>query len=82
MRSVDTVVSGKHNPTMATKRKPRKTLEKVNQYGDPLAKAIKTTVYAWKCSECGAITPMTGDKPPVRCSNRKECGRIFYNEDS
>ena len=82
MQGIDNVVTGKNNSGMATKRKPRKTLEKTNQFGKPLAKAIRTTVYAWKCSECGAITAMTGSSPPVRCSNRKGCGRIFYNEDA
>lgn len=80
---VDRFVSGKDNATMTTKRqrvKPKKVKEKTNQFGKPLAQAIKTTVYAWKCSECGHVMPYVGDKPPVRCSNRKGgCGRVFYN---
>ena len=80
---VDNFVSPKHNRRMKNRliAKPKKAKEKLNQFGKPLAKAVPTMIYAWKCSECGSIMPYTGDKPPVRCSNRKGgCGRIFYNE--
>lgn len=85
-RSVDTLVRDTHNAVMTKKRpapKSKKVQEKTNQFGDPLAQAIRTVVYAWKCSECGHIMPYVGNNPPVRCSNRKGgCGRVFYNEGS
>lgn len=87
LSNLDVVVNEQDNSLMA-KSKPRRAKpkhneikEKTNQFGQPLAKAIKTTVYAWKCSECGAIMPLVeGQEPPVRCSNRQTCGRVFYNE--
>lgn len=46
------------------------------------AKAVLIEVPAWKCSICGTAMPLVrGEKPPVRCSNRKECGAVFHQED-
>jgi len=60
----------------------RKKVVRVNQFGKPLATAELVTVAAWQCSQCGAIMPLVpGEKPPVRCSNRKGgCGRLFHNQ--
>jgi rubrerythrin len=83
LNRIDTTGKPSDNSSMKSRRdrsKHKEIKEKRNQFGNPLAKAIETTIYAWKCSECGAIMPMTGDKPPFRCSNRKGCGRVFYNE--
>lgn len=42
------------------------------------ATAIKTTAVVWKCSVCDQMMPLSDmDKLPVRCSNRKTCGRMF-----
>ena len=52
----------------------------LNQFGDPLARAIRIRAYVVKCSECGAIMPFGPDGyPPVRCSNRESCGRMFHD---
>lgn len=53
----------------------------MNQFGVPLARALVQEVPAYRCSNCGTIMlpTETGD-PPVRCSNRKNCGRIFHKE--
>lgn len=56
---------------------------RINQFGQTLARAELTEVYAWKCSECGHVMYLADtSKPPVRCSNRKGgCGRLFHNEE-
>ena len=61
--------------------KPRKEKGKINQFGDPLAHRIriKVTEWKWQCSECGRIMPLAAE-PPKRCSNRKTCGRVFFDE--
>lgn len=87
-RSLDRVVTAADNLAMTEKnavggkRKARK-VPRMNQFGNEMAEALPTTVYAWKCSECGHIMPLAdSSKPPVRCSNRKGgCGRLFHNED-
>lgn len=52
----------------------------INQFGKQMATAIPTPIImqAWKCSECGAVSEGTNGKPPVRCSNRRTCGRLFH----
>lgn len=37
-------------------------------------------VMVWECSECGTLMPNNDPKtPPVRCSNRASCGKMFAN---
>jgi DNA-directed RNA polymerase subunit RPC12/RpoP len=53
----------------------------VNQFGKPLARALIVTAPVYQCSACGAtMFPDEDGNAPVRCSNRKGCGRIFYEE--
>ncbi len=53
----------------------------LNQFGGTLAyrKRIEVTEWKWQCSRCGHIMPLA-DNPPVRCSNRKGCGRPLHDE--
>jgi hypothetical protein len=52
-----------------------------NQFGDPLAYRIliPVTEWKWQCSLCKHTMPLA-DNPPVRCSNRKRCGRLLHDE--
>ena len=51
----------------------------LNQFGDPLARAIRIRITALKCSNCGKVM-FFGPKgdPPVRCANRKTCGKMLH----
>lgn len=60
------------------KSKKRKPPKKLNQYGQKMAEANPILLAAWTCSECGAVCLGTDGKPPIRCPNRKRCGKLFH----
>lgn len=51
---------------------------KINQFGQEMATAIETPVTLWRCSVCGHLSYGKDGNPPVRCSNRKGCGKLFH----
>jgi hypothetical protein len=70
--------------TMTRKKKSKVRWKPgINQFGKPLARALLVTnVPAYQCSQCGTIMlPGDDGKPPLRCSNRKTCGRILYVDE-
>ena len=64
-------------PIMAKVAKAkRKSAKRTN-----VAYAKKVTALVWECSKCGEYMPLNDpNKPPKRCSNRKICGKMFYND--
>lgn len=54
-----------------------------NQFGRRLAVAIATTGLVAQCSNCHHIMKLRPNgKPPKRCSNRKNCGKMFRDVTS
>jgi hypothetical protein len=55
-------------------KKPKKR----NQFGKRMAHAIPVWIQAWLCSKCRSLCYGEDGEPPIRCSNRENCGKLFH----